>query len=58
MCAMSHDLQEQIISKLLRSSEVVISLVYESGATQLRDSLFATETKVHVYVVRFMLLCS
>ena len=42
----SPDLQEQIINKLLESSEVIISLVFESGATQLRDSVFSQEPKV------------
>ena len=43
---LSTEHQEQIINRLLGSSEVIISLVYESGATLLRGSLFAQDLKV------------
>ena len=43
---LSTEHQEQVINRLLGSSEAIISLVYESGATLLRGSLFAQDSKV------------
>ena len=45
---LSTEHQEQLIKRLLGSSEVIISLVYESGATLLRGSLFAQDSKVYM----------
>ena len=43
---LSTEHQEQVINRLLGSSEIIISLVYESDATLLRGSLFAQDSKV------------
>ena len=52
---LSTEHQGQVINRLLGSSEVIISLVYESGATLLRGSLFAQDSKV--YIGRGMRIC-